>query len=112
MLVRLFLIAGQLLKEFTHASIFISSRLSIVIKDTKAFLRKWRGLSFVPDTALIGTIDVVGLYPYISHFKGLEALRTEMENGNTKVPAGNLYNLAKLVLENNYFEFDKKCLPT
>ena len=57
---------------------------------------------------MIGTIDVVGLYPYISHCEELEALRTEMEQGNTKVPEENLFNLAKLVFENNYFVFDEK----
>ena len=79
-----------------------------VIKDTKDFPRKWRGLSFFPDTALIRTIDVGGLYAYISHFEESEALRMEMEKGNTKVPVGNLYNLARLILENDYFEFDEK----
>ena len=50
----------------------------------------------------------MGLYPYISHCEGLEALRKAMEKENPKVPVRNLYNLAKLVLENNYFEFDEK----
>ena len=50
----------------------------------------------------------MGLYPYISHCEGLEARRKAMEKENPKVPVRNLYNLAKLVLENNYFEFDEK----
>ena len=79
--------------------------ISFFIKDIKDFLRKWRGLSFVPDTYLIGTIDVVCLYPYISHCEGLETLRKAMEKENPKVPVGNIYNLAKLVWENNDFEF-------
>ena len=67
------------------------------------YIKKLGGLSFVQDTALICTIDVVGLYPQIPHCEGLEALRKSTEKGNPKVPVENLYNLAKLVLENNYF---------
>ena len=52
---------------------------------------------------MICTIDVVGLYPHIPHCEGLETLRKATEKGNPKVPVENLYNLAKLVLENNYF---------
>ena len=61
------------------------------------------GLSFAQDTVVICTIDVVGLYPHIPHCEGLETLRKATEKGNPKVPVENLYNLAKLVLENNYF---------
>ena len=64
--------------------------IPFVIKDTKGFLRKWRGLIFVQDTALIGPINVVGLYPYISHCEGLEARRKAMEKENPKVPVRNL----------------------
>ena len=54
------------------------------------------------------TIDVVGLYPHIPHGEGLEALTRAFDNDESKLPVDELISLARLVLENNYFEFDEK----
>ena len=53
-------------------------------------------------------IDVVGLYPHIPHGEGLEALTRAFDNAESKLPVDELISLARLVLENNYFEFDEK----
>ena len=48
-------------------------------------------------SALKVTIDVMGLYPYISHSEGFEALRTAVHKGNVNIPSKYLVGLAKLV---------------
>ena len=78
-----------------------------VIKDTNEFFRRLKGLGFVPVTALMVTIDVVGLYPHIPHSEGLEALRTAVDEENAKIPLEYLVGLAKLVF-GNYFEFNDR----
>ena len=52
-------------------------------------------------------MDVVGLYPHIPHSEGLEALRLAMNKAEKDLPVDDLISLAKLVLENNFFEFDE-----
>ena len=75
-----------------------------VIKDTSDFLQKLESLGHIPSTAILCTIDVIGLYPHIPHGEGLGAFnRAEWE-----LPVEDLVSLARLVLENNYFEFDEK----
>ena len=54
------------------------------------------------------TINVVGLYPHIPHEEGLETLRKALTSDMGQELADDLINLAKLVLENNYFEFEGK----
>ena len=36
-----------------------------IIKDSTDFLKKLERLEHIPSTAILGTIDVVGLYPHI-----------------------------------------------
>ena len=58
---------------------------------------------------LLVTVDVVGLYPRISHEAGLEALYEKFEERvGKKIPSSDLVNMAEFVLKNNYFEFDSK----
>ena len=51
---------------------------------------------------------MVGLYPHIPHGEGLEALTRAFDNAESKLPVDELISLARLVLENNYLEFDEK----
>jgi hypothetical protein len=53
-------------------------------------------------------MDVVGLYPHIPHEEGLEALEKVMRKSDGELPVEKLVSLARVVLENNYFEFDEK----
>ena len=55
------------------------------------------------------TVDVVGLYPSISHNVGLEALRRTLNDRvNKKIGVEDLIKMAEFVLKKNYFEFNGK----
>ena len=49
------------------------------IKDTADFLDKLKDLDEITDGAIIGTADVVGLYPIIPHTEGLKVLRKQYD---------------------------------
>ena len=51
------------------------SVLPDVIKDTTDFLMKLESLGDLPEGTLIGTMDVIGLYPHIPHEEGLKSLK-------------------------------------
>jgi len=62
-----------------------------------------------PEGATLITIDVVGLYPHMSHNEGLEGIRKILNmTTNQEIPADDIADLAELVLKNNKFEFDGK----
>ena len=61
-------------------------------------------------TVILCTIDIVGLCPHIPHEEGLETLRKALISDVGQELADDLINLAKLVLGNNYFEFEGKIL--
>ena len=84
-----------------------------VIKDTTDFLGRLRDFGDIPENAIICTMDVVGLYPHIPHAEGLESMKVIVEDFQSKfdvnevsVTAEDLVILAKVILDNNYFEFD------
>ena len=56
-----------------------------IIKDTMHFLQKLCNLGYIPETAIIHTIDVVGLYPHIPHEEGLEVLRLFLDKENLDI---------------------------
>ena len=78
-----------------------------VIKDSTHFLQRLEDLGHIPSTAILCTMDVVGLYPHIPHSEGLEALRLAVNKAQGDMPVDDLVSLAKLVLENKFFEFDE-----
>ena len=82
-------------------------RLPSVIKDSTHFLQRLEDLGHIPSTAILCTMDVVGLYSHIPHSEGLEALRLAMNKAEEDMAVDDLVSLAKLVLENNFFEFDE-----
>lgn len=79
-----------------------------VIKDTTQFLKKLQNVGYIPETAIMCTIDVVGLYPHIPHGENLNSLRKMFAYAGCIIPQDDLIKMAKLVLENNYFEFNEK----
>ena len=91
---------------YFHIQPLVSQLVPSLIKDTTDFLKKLHNLGFIPNTAILCTIDVVGLYPHIPHHEGLDSLQWAMENSDGEMPVDSLVSLAKLVLENNYFEFE------
>ena len=79
-----------------------------VIKDTTHFLQKLESIGYVPETAIMCVIDVVGLHPHIPHREGLDSLPKVLEYADCVIPEDDLIKLEKLVLKNNYFEFNGK----
>ena len=77
------------------------------IKDTNDFLKKLRDLPDLTEESIICTIDVEGLYHSIPNEEGLRVLRNVLEKRSSKnVSTDTLIELAELVLQNNYFEFN------
>ena len=75
-----------------------------------------KNIGALPDGAILSTIDVVGLYPYIPHDEGLRAVRealglsnnlplNQMESGSLKQ---DIVDFTELALKNNNFEFNGK----
>ena len=53
------------------------------------------------------TMDIVALYPMVPRKKAEEAMRKNLEGRSTKtIPTEDLMELAKLVLDNNEFDFE------
>ena len=84
-----------------------------VLRDTSDFLRRLEELGHIPEVAIFGTIDVVGLYPHIPHEDGLESMRKVLSEFKEIVNVSEWYvdgvdliQMATIILENNYFEFD------
>ena len=44
-------------------------------KDPGEFIKKFKNIDHIQQDAIIVTVDIVGLYPSIRHYPGLEALR-------------------------------------
>ena len=81
----------------------------LYIKDSSDFIKKLENIDHIPQDAIMGTADVVGLYPSIPHAAGLEALRKELDNReNEKISTDDLAKMAEFLLKYNYFEFNGK----
>ena len=79
------------------------------LKDTNDFLNKLRSLPKLPGNIVLCTVDVVGLYPNISHEEGLSALRKRLDNQMEKyISSDTLCELAEVALKNNILKFGKK----
>ena len=64
-------------------------------------------LGELPENAILCTVDVVGLYPNIPNDEGLRVLFDALEKREDKaISTTTLFELANLVLKNNYFEFN------
>ena len=60
----------------------------------------------IPPDSILVIADVVGLYPNMPHYAGLEALKDKFDCGqNKKILTDMLVQMAEFVLTNNYFEF-------
>ena len=84
-----------------------------MIKDTSNFLNRLRQLRDILEGAIICTMDVVNLYPHIPHEEGLHCVKEIVREFKGKVDwrgwsldEGNFVDLPRLVLANNYFEYD------
>ena len=77
------------------------------IKNSEDFIEKIKSTSNIPDDAILVTADAVGLYLSIPHELGLKALEVALEKRESiQISTSELVKMAKLVLQNNYFEFN------
>ena len=60
----------------------VMQRSWFYIKDSGDFIKKNKRISIIPDDAILGTADVVGLYPNISH--GLKTLQEALQKRQEK----------------------------
>lgn len=81
-----------------------------VIKDTTHFLRKLSKLGHIPKTVILCTVYVMGfnfIYSYTTPER-IGCIEKRYLIGGEELPVDDLIDLAKLGLENNYFEFEDK----
>ena len=87
----------------------IAMQVNSYIKDNNNILKNLRDLPDLPDESIICTIDVVGLYPSIPNEEGLRILRIVLEKrSNKNVSIDILIDLAELVVQSNYIEFNER----
>ena len=78
------------------------------IKDTNDFLNKPCSLPKLPGNIILCTVDVVSLYPNISHKEGLSALRKRLDNRIEKyISSDTLCDLAEVVVKNKFLNLVK-----
>ena len=97
-----------------HISLFIDTflkplvpQISSYVHDTPDFLRKLeRVKDQIPNTAIIGTIDVSSLYTNIPHDEGIHACSSALaKSGHSTPPISDIATLMRLVLTKNNFSF-------
>ena len=100
--------AAEEVSEFLDCLIQpLVEQIPSIIRDSTHLLQRLESLGHIPSTAILCNMDVVGLYPHIPH-EGLEALKKASDKSDAELPVDDLVSLAKVVLENNFFEFDEK----
>ena len=73
---------------------------------TNYFLKKFKELGSLPKNAILCTVAIFGLYPYIPHEEGLASVRKHLDHReNKEVTTDTLIELTVIVLKNNYFQF-------
>lgn len=78
------------------------------IKDTSDFLAKLKQHKLNHGKTYLVTLDVSSLYTNIPHEEGIDACKHFMENNNYNgnLSIDNICKLIRVVLENNFFQFD------
>ena len=96
------------ISEFLHTQLKpITQKGWSYVKDSGGSIRKIRNLTDIPESAILVTPDVVGLYPSIPHQGGLEALKKTLdETENMFISTEDIVKMAEFVLKNNYFQFN------
>ena len=83
----------------------LAQNVKSYIEDTNDFLCKFASLPPLPDDVILFPIDVVGLYPNITHDEGLIAMRKALDlQKDKRIPTESLIELTECVLKNNIFE--------
>ena len=77
------------------------------MKDLGDFLRKIKQVGTLPENSILVTTHVVRLYLSIQHELGLKTEEAVEKRESNQVSTEDLVKLAKFVLQNNYFEFNR-----
>ena len=77
------------------------------MKDLGDFLRKVKQIGTLPENSIFVTTHVVRLYLSIQHELGLKTEEAVEKRESNQVSTEDLVKLAKFVLQNNYFEFNR-----
>ena len=80
-----------------------------ILEDTRDFVNRIQDLSDLPESSILVSFDIVGLYPHIPHEEGIETMAEYLETREDKtVSTKSLCDLASIVLKENYFELSDK----
>ena len=80
-----------------------------ILEDTRDFINRIQDLLDLPESSILVSFDVVGLYPYIRHEEGIETMAEYLETRDDKtISTKSLCDLASIVLKENYFELSSK----
>jgi len=80
------------------------------IKDTTDFIKKLKSIPQLSDNSILVSLDVTSLYTNIPHTDGIEACKYFLDNNpnNSTLSSEDICKIIKLILENNYFQFNNK----
>ena len=80
-----------------------------ILEDTRDFVNHIQDLSDLPESSILVSSDVVGLFPHIPHEEGIKTMAEYLETREDKtVSTKSLCDLASIVLKENYFELSSK----
>ena len=80
-----------------------------ILEDTRDFVNRIQDLSDLPESSILVSFDVVGLYPHIPHEESIKTIAEYLETREDKtVSTKSLCDLASIVLKENYFELSSK----
>ena len=72
-------------------------------KDSGDFIRKIKNLTDIPESAILVTADVLGLYPSIQHQAGLEALKKHLMRENRFISTYDIVKMAEFGFKKQLF---------
>ena len=80
-----------------------------ILEDTRDFVNRIQNLSGLPESSILVSFDIIGLYPHILHEEGTETMAEYLETREDKtVSTKNLRNLESIALKENYFELGSR----
>ena len=86
----------------------VTQKIPHLLEDTRDFLSRIKDIT-IPETSILVSFDVVGLYPHIPHDEGINTMREFLnQRPKNEVSTENLCKLAQIILKHNYFELGER----
>ena len=80
-----------------------------ILEDTRDFVNRIKDLSDLPESSILVSFDVAGLYSHIPHENGIETMAEYLETREDKIDSTkSLCDVAGIVLKDHYFELSSK----